>query len=64
MKREHYDETERRPVSAKDFKAALKDVLLAPRTKVRSENREPTKAELEERHRLDRKDRIPSARVG
>ena len=45
-----------REVPVGDFEDALRQVLLAPRGKVRSENREPAKAELEVRHRLDRKD--------
>ena len=56
MNRNQFDKTERRDVSDKDLKDALKGVLLAPRGKARSRNREPTKAELEARHRLDRKD--------
>lgn len=57
MNRKEIDKVERREVSRKDFEDALKDVLLAPRGKTRSENREPTKAELERRYRLDRKPR-------
>ena len=56
MNRNQFDKTERRDVSHKDVKDALKGVLLAPRGKARSENREPKKAELEARYRLDRKD--------
>ena len=56
MNRNQFDKTQRRDVSDKDVKDALKSVLLAPRGKARSENREPTKAELEARYRLDRKD--------
>ena len=55
MNANQFDKTERRKVSPKDFTDALKGVLLAPRGKARSENREPSKAELEARHRLDRK---------
>ena len=55
MNRNQFDKTERRDASDKDLKDALKDVLLAPRGKTRSRNREPTKVELEARHRLDRK---------
>ena len=57
MNRNQFDKTERRDVSDKDLKDALKNVLLAPRGKVRSENREPTKEELVERYRLDRRSR-------
>ena len=56
INRNQFDKTERRDVSDKDLKDALKGVLLAPRGKARSRNREPTKAELEARQRLDRKD--------
>ena len=56
MNRNQFDKTERRDVSDKDLKDALKGVLLAPRGKARSENREPAKAELEARYRLDRKE--------
>ncbi len=55
MNRKEIDKAERRPASRRDFEDALKSVLLAPRTKVRSENREPTKAELGRRYKLDRK---------
>ena len=55
MNRHHFDAEDRRDVSARDFFDAIKAVLLAPRGKVRAENREPTKAELEARYRLDRK---------
>ena len=54
MNRHHFDAEERRDVSKRDFLDAIKAVLLAPRTKVRAENREPTKAEIEARYRLDR----------
>ena len=47
MNRSEFDKTERRDVSDSDLKDPLKDVLLPPRGKTRSENREPTKAELE-----------------
>lgn len=55
MHRNQFDKTERREVSRQDLLDALRSVLLAPRGQVRSENREPSKAELETRHRLDRK---------
>lgn len=53
MNRNQFDKTERRDVSEDDFEAALEAVFLAPKGKVRSENRTPTNAELEERWRLD-----------
>ena len=55
MNRRQFDRTERRDVARADVMAALESVLLAPRTGVRSENREPGKAELGVRYRLDRK---------
>lgn len=55
MNRRQFDRTERRDVPEKDVLDALESVLLAPRTGVRSENREPTKAELGVRYRLDRR---------
>ena len=55
MNRHHFDAEERRAVSELDFGAAIKAILLAPRTSARSENRDPTKAEVEARHRLERK---------
>ena len=55
MNRKQFDKTECREVSKGPFFDAPKDVLLAPRGKARSVNREPTKAELNARHRLDRK---------
>ena len=55
MNRNQFAKTERREVGKRDLLDALKGVLLAPRGKTRSENREPTKTELEARHRLDRR---------
>lgn len=51
-----FDKNERRTVAKKDVADALASVLLAARTNVRSENKEPSKAELAVRYRLDRKD--------
>ena len=56
MNRNQFDKTDRRVVTDKDLKDALKDVLLAPRGKERSENREPTREELGRRYRLGRRD--------
>ena len=50
----YFPRIKRRAVSESDFKDALKQILLASKGTVRSENREPTKAELNERFRLDR----------
>lgn len=55
MNRHQFDKTECRKVSRQDLLAALRGMLLAPRSRVRSENREPSQAELEIRCRLDRK---------
>ena len=57
MNENQFDKTERREVREDDFDAALKAVFLAPKGKVKSENRRPRNAELEERWRLDRKPR-------
>ena len=57
MNRDKFDKAEHRDVSGKDLKDALKGVLLAPRGKARSENCEPTKEELTDRNRLDRRSR-------
>ena len=52
-----FRKTKRRKVTREDLEDALATVFLAPKGDVRSENREPTKAELERKHRLDRKRR-------
>ena len=57
MNRPALEEIERRDVTKADLEAALRDVLLAPRTKTRSENREPSKDEVGKRYRLDRRSR-------
>ena len=54
MNRKEIDKVERDEVSRDDFEEALKTVLLAPRGKARSENREPTKAELQARWKMTR----------
>ena len=54
--RKRFEETERREVTDEDLKAALAQILASDAPKrPRSENREPTKDELEQRWRLDRK---------
>ena len=55
MNQKEHAKTDRRSASEKDIKDALESVLLAPRTNVRSENREPTKKEISKRYRLDRR---------
>ena len=45
-----------RPVTREDFDAALRQVLLAKPKGKRGENRQPTKAELETRYRLERRE--------
>ena len=52
-----FDKTEPGEVTEDDFEAALRTVSLAPRGSIGSENREPTKAEIEARWRLDWKPR-------
>ena len=56
MNRHHHDAEERRPANKRDLFAALRGILLAPRTNVRVENKRPSKAEVEARYRLDRDD--------
>ncbi len=55
MNRNQFDKTERKEVTEDDFEAGLRTVLLAPRGRIKSENREPAKAEIEVRWHLDRK---------
>lgn len=56
MNRKEIDKVERREVSRKDFTDALQQMLASKELeRPRSENREPTKAELERRYKLDRK---------
>lgn len=55
MNKRQFDKEPRREVSKRDFMDALKQVLLAPRSKARSEDHEPTTEELNQRWRLDRK---------
>ena len=57
MNRDEFEKTERRDVSDDDLKDVLKGVLLAPRGKARSENRQPSEDELAKRYRLDRRSR-------
>ena len=54
MNKNQFDKTERREVPEDDFDTALAAVFLAPQGNVKSENRRPTNAELEEKWRLDR----------
>lgn len=56
MNRHHHDKEPRRDAKRTDLLAALRQVLLAPRTDVRAENREPTKPELQRRYRLDKRE--------
>ena len=54
--RNQFDKTERRDVSKADVMDALAQILGTDAPKrPKSENREPTKDELEQRWRLDRK---------
>ena len=55
MNRQEIDAVERQEVDEDEFLAALEQVLLAPRGEVRSENRQPTREELERRYRLERR---------
>ena len=55
MNRREIDAVERDDVTREDLEAALKQVLLAPQGSVKSENREPTREELNRRYRLERR---------
>ncbi|MCY4285146.1 MAG: hypothetical protein OXC65_07335 [Thiotrichales bacterium] len=55
MNRQEIDAVERDEVDEDEFLAALEQVLLAPRGEIRSENRQPTREELERRYRLERR---------
>lgn len=56
MNRREIDTVERDEVSREDLEDALKQVLLAPmESRPRSENREPTREELNRRVRLERR---------
>ena len=54
MNRKEIAKKEHGEISRKDFEDALKAVLLAPRGEAKTENREPTKEELETRWKLAR----------
>ncbi len=56
MNRREIDAVERDEVTREDLEDALAQVLLVPQGSVRSENREPTREELERRYRLERRD--------
>ena len=56
MNRQAIDAVERTPVEEKDLKDALRQVLLSESAdRPRSENREPTREEVEVRFRLERR---------
>ena len=56
MNRREIDAVERDDVTEKDLKDALRQVLLGETDeRPRSENREPTREELDVRYRLERK---------
>ena len=56
MNRREIDAVERDDVTREDLEDALKQVLLAPlESRPRSENREPTRKELNRRVRLERR---------
>ena len=51
--KDEFDKTERDPISEQDFDEAM-NLMLGPQTSVKSENREPTKEELNRRYKLAR----------
>ena len=48
------DPKDRDPVTKRDFEEAFKQMSRPPQKETRSQNREPTRKELEERHKLVR----------
>ena len=46
-----------RPITQKELTDAVRELLLAPRGEARSENREPTREELNRRYKVGRKRR-------
>ena len=46
---------DRRPITDDEFTDAVKELLLAPRGESRSENRMPTRKELNERFKVERR---------
>ncbi len=55
MNRKEIAKKEHGEMSREDFEDALKSVLLAPRGEAKTENREPSKEELETRWKLTRR---------
>lgn len=55
MNEKEFEKTEREPVTFADFTEAVKQILLAPVGKAKSENREPTREELEQKWKLVKK---------
>ena len=56
MNRREIDAVERDALTKRDLEDALKQVLLSPmESRLRSENREPTREELSRRYRLERR---------
>ena len=51
----HFDKTEREPVSEKDLDAAMRQIFSAPVSEGKSENREPTVEELNQKWKLVKK---------
>ena len=46
---------DQRSITDEEFTDAVKELLLAPRGEARSENRMPTRKELNERYKVERK---------
>lgn len=57
MNQDEFDKTERRPVTKRDFFDALRLLVKPVTTRSGRGDHKPSKAELDERYRLDRKPR-------
>ena len=52
MKMKEFKKTKRNPVSARDLDKAMRQIFTAPVGKAKSENREPTREELNQKWKL------------
>ncbi len=53
--KKEFDKTEREPASEQDLDDSMQQILVAPVSDSKSENREPTRKELNEKWKLVRK---------
>ena len=52
MNKKEFDKTEQEPVYKKEFNEVMRQILTAPVSKTKSENREPTREELNRKWKL------------